>query len=64
MNVYSDTRYFDKSIMLDLKYAKAYLNRGITRQMTRDEDGACGDWLKAKELGIKLANKYLGNDCE
>ena len=32
--------------------------------MTRDEDGACSDWLKAKALGIKLANKYLGKDCE
>ena len=44
--------------------AKAYLNRGITRQITRDEDGACNDWIKAKELGIKMANKYIGNDCE
>lgn len=55
--------YFDKAILLDNNYAKAYLNRGITRQMKRDEDGACNDWIKAKELGIKLANKYLDNDC-
>ena len=32
--------------------------------MIRNEDGACNDWSKAKELGIKMANKYLGNDCE
>ena len=44
--------------------AKAYLNRGITKQMTRDEDGACSDWSKAKELGIMMVKKYLANDCE
>ena len=55
---------FDIAIKLNSNYAKAYLNRGITRQMTRNEDGACNDWSKAKELGIKMANKYLGNDCE
>jgi len=54
---------FDKAITLDDDYAKAYLNRGITRQMTRDEDGACNDWMKSKQLGISVANKYLGNDC-
>jgi len=30
----------------------------------RDEDGACLDWKKAKELGITIAKKYLANDCE
>jgi len=49
---------------LDNKYAKAYLNRGITKQMTRDEGGACSDWKKAKKLGIMMAKKYLANDCE
>ena len=55
--------FFDKAISLNNNYGKAHLNRGITRQITRDEDGACNDWLKAKELGINVANKYLGNDC-
>ena len=55
--------YFDKAILLNNDYAKAYLNRGITRQMIRDEDGACNDWIKAKKLGINVANKYLVNDC-
>ena len=32
--------------------------------MTRDEDGACSDWNEAYRLGIKLAQKYLKNDCE
>jgi tetratricopeptide (TPR) repeat protein len=55
--------YFDKAILLNNNYAKAHLNRGITRQMIRDEDGACNDWIKAKKLGINVANKYLVNDC-
>ena len=55
---------FDKAIQLDVYYAKAYLNRGISKQMIRDEDGACLDWGKAKELGIMMVKKYLANDCE
>ena len=55
--------YFDKAIRLNSNYAKALLNRGITKQMLRDEDGACNDWMKAKELGVNIANKYLVNDC-
>ena len=54
---------FSKAISLNNNYGKALLNRGITRQMTRDEDGACDDWSRANELGIKIANKYLSNDC-
>ena len=55
--------YFNQAILLNSNYAKALLNRGITKQMLRDEDGACNDWIKAKELGINVANKYLVNDC-
>lgn len=55
--------FFDKAIALDSEYGKAYLNRGITRQIIRDEEGACNDWIKARELGINIANKYLANDC-
>ena len=55
--------YFDKAILLNSNYAKALLNRGITKQMLRDEDGACNDWMQAKELGVNIANKYLVNDC-
>ena len=51
------------AISLDENYAKAYLNRGISKQMKRDEDGACADWQKAFDLGIELAKKYLMNDC-
>ena len=55
--------YFDIAISLDSDYAKAFLNRGITRQIIRDEEGACSDWMKARELGINIANDYFQNDC-
>ena len=55
---------FDQAILLKEDYAKAYLNRAISRQMVRDEDGACDDWNKAKLLGIDIAEKYLINDCQ
>jgi tetratricopeptide (TPR) repeat protein len=55
--------YFDKAISLNNYYGKAYLNRGITKQIKRDEDGACDDWLRAKQLGINVAKKYLDHDC-
>ena len=62
---YSDAiASFNKAIKLDENYAKAYLNRGISKQMLRDEDGACSDWNKAKEFGITIAKKYLESDCE
>ncbi len=55
---------FDLAIKFDPLYGKAYLNRGISKQMIRDEDGACEDWSKAKELGINMVKKYIANDCE
>ena len=65
MKKYKEAIYaFDIAIQFDINYAKAFLNRGISKQMIRDEDGACLDWKKAKELGIMMAKKYLANDCE
>lgn len=55
---------FTQAISLKEDYGKAYLNRGICKQMLRDEDGACSDWEKAKELGISISDQYLINDCK
>ena len=64
-NKYNDAiDSFDNAILIDKNYAKAYLNRGVSKQMIRDEHGACLDWMKAKELGIASAEKYLLNDCQ
>ena len=40
-----------------------YLNRAISKQMHRDEEGACADWEEANRLGIQLARKDLMTDC-
>ena len=55
---------FNQAIHLNENYAKAYLNRGISKQMIRDEYGACQDWKKASLFNISIANKYLISDCE
>ena len=54
---------FDKAILLNPNYGKAFLNRGIVKQIIRDELGACKDWMKSRELGINISNTYLVYDC-
>jgi hypothetical protein len=39
----------------------AFLNRGIAKEMLRDEAGACVDWKKAEELGVETAKNYNGS---
>jgi len=55
--------YFKKAIQNDPKHANAYLNRGVTKEMIRDEAGACVDWKKARDLGVSLGKKYYVNNC-
>lgn len=49
----------DKAIEVDDQYGYAYLNRGIAKENIRDDQGACADWEKARELGVKKAVSYL-----
>ena len=61
-----------KAALSDLNYAytidqnnpSILLNRGIAKEMLRDEEGACEDWLKASELGLKEGKTYYINNCE
>ena len=61
-----------KAALSDLNYAYSIdqnnpsilLNRGIAKEMLRDEEGACEDWLKAGELGLKEGETYYINNCE
>jgi tetratricopeptide (TPR) repeat protein len=48
----------DKAIQLDANYGGAFLNRGIAKEMLRDLEGACNDWLSAATLGIESAEAY------
>lgn len=52
-----------KSIELNANNGPAYFNRGIARQMLREEEGSCGDWKKAADLGVVAAKSFMNTDC-
>jgi tetratricopeptide (TPR) repeat protein len=54
---------FDEIIKSDTSFGRAYLNRGLARELTGNLDGACSDWKKASELGVKDAEKYI-KECK
>jgi len=39
------------------------LNRGIAKEMRREQDDACADWNKASELGVGNAKTYIQQSC-
>lgn len=53
-----------KAIELNAKNGPAYYNRGIARQMLRNEAGSCSDWNKASELGVSAAKSFVSTDCK
>ena len=54
----------NKAVLLDEKAGAAYLNRGIAKQMLKDEEGACADWKKAAELGFAMGKNYSSGLCD
>jgi tetratricopeptide (TPR) repeat protein len=53
----------DRAINLDASNGPAYYNRGIARQMLREEEGSCGDWKRALELGVNGAQVFINTSC-
>jgi tetratricopeptide (TPR) repeat protein len=53
-----------KAIDIDSKNGAAYYNRGIARQMLREEEACCADWKKALELGVTGAKTFINSTCE
>ena len=53
----------NKAIQMDKENAAAYVNRGMAKEMTRDMEGACEDWFKAKELGSETGKNYYAGNC-
>lgn len=51
----------DKAIEIEPDFSKAYFNRGIAKEMLRDEEGACLDWEYAFFLGYVKAEELLNN---
>ncbi len=52
-----------KAIQNNGKNGPAYYNRGIARQMLREDEGSCADWKKALELGVSAAKLFINSDC-
>ncbi len=55
---------FDKSIEIKPSYGIPYTNRGYAKMKIGDQNGACDDWTKAAELGIKQAKKFINDFCK
>ena len=58
------SEWADKALQIDGKSGAAYLNRGIAKQMLKDEDGACADWKKAAEFGVTEGKSYAAGFCD
>ena len=52
---------FTEILQKDPNNGKILFNRGIVKEMLRDELGACDDWQKALDLGIQESQQYLKN---
>lgn len=50
---------FDEIVTIDDSYGRAYLNRGLVKELMGDLEGACEDWNKALELGVEEAAGYV-----
>jgi tetratricopeptide (TPR) repeat protein len=53
----------ERAITLNGKNGPAYYNRGIARQMLREEEGSCADWKRAFELGVSGARSFINASC-
>ena len=54
---------FDKAIELDPDYTGAYVNRGLSKELINDLNGACADWKKAANMGHTNSVKWVANQC-
>jgi|ERR1700757_4354367 len=53
-----------KALFIDENAAAVYINRGIARQMLKDESGACSDWKQAAKLGMAVGKNYSSGLCD
>lgn len=54
---------FNQAAKIDLEYELIHKNRGISKALSGDMDGACNDWDKANELGVELLEEW-GSFCQ
>lgn len=55
---------FSMALSLSPSLYKAYYNRALSRELLRNDAGACDDWRTASDNGVKEASKYFKEICE
>lgn len=50
---------YSHALKLDPNYSDAYYNRGLVYEMLSKTDLACPDFIKAKELGLEMAQRKI-----
>lgn len=55
---------FTKAVEINPDYADAYLGRGTLKFNSKDLEGACKDWQKAKDLGNTQAADQIKKYCK
>jgi tetratricopeptide (TPR) repeat protein len=58
------SEWCNKALVIDEDAAACYINRGIAKQMLKDEEGACADWKQAAKLGMALGKSYSAGLCD
>ena len=54
---------YTKAIEINPSYALGFSNRGSSKELIGDMQGACSDWRKASSFGDKSAAKWVRNQC-
>lgn len=54
---------YNKVIQQNPKHTQAYYNRGLSKMILNDKNGACLDWSKAGELGDPDAYDLIKKYC-
>ena len=54
-----------KSLREDFRIIEEFLRESrISKEMIRDEVGACEDWKKAEEMGLESGKQYYEQICK
>ena len=54
---------YSKAIEINPNNGIAYKNRGVTKELIGDMKGACADWTKALDLGLKETFPWIWSQC-
>jgi len=57
-------KHYNRGIYKDDKHINTYYNRGICYFKLGDTESACRDWQKCKELGDKLVEVLIEENCK